>query len=300
MPGVFESKPVLTVVIPTHNNAPVFARCLAAWRACARNQNVEIIAIVDGCTDHSDDVVAAESRADWGRSTFRAIRADNEHELLCTNRGIAAASAPLVMSWHDDMFVRVDWLVGELVDTMTAYPEIGLLCLSRGLTFRVVDEPIRTLADTMDWRRVQSTIGSGPWNWLRLKEVHAVIRPWVLRRECAERVGMLDEAFRPTEWDEADLSYRLREAGWRVATYGYERLGAYDHLMSTTFGRNPSAWREANAVRNATLFFSRWRERIQAEADVPLRSWRRRIPPSALPNLVRSLVTRGIRSGRHE
>ena len=64
----------------------------------------------------------------------------------------------------------------------------------------------------------------------------AVIRPWVVRRDCLERVGTLDEAFRPTEWDEADLAFRIREAGWKVATCGYERLGAYSHLGSTTIG----------------------------------------------------------------
>ena len=49
----------------------------------------------------------------------------------------------------------------------------------------------------------------------------------------------------PTEWDEADLAYRIREAGWKVATCGYERLGAYEHLGSSTLGELSDAYKQA-------------------------------------------------------
>ena len=86
---------------------------------------------------------------------------------------------------------------------------------------------------------------------------------------------MLDEAFRPTEWDEADLAFRIREAGWKVATYGYERLGAYFHLGSTTIG-NPSDAYKARVLRNGLLFHSRWDATIRRDHAEPRRTWRRR------------------------
>ena len=43
-----------------------------------------------------------------------------------------------------------------------------------------------------------------------------------------------------TEWDEADLCFRIREAGWKIATHGYERAGAYDHLGSSTLKKTLS------------------------------------------------------------
>src|SRR4029453_14642240 len=91
------------------------------------------------------------------------------------------------------------------------------------------------------WRRLERTIGPSPGNWFRLQEVDIVIRPWIVRRSCVDRVGPLDEAFRPTEGGEADLALRVRGTGSRVATFGYERLGAYVHLGSTTISRAPSA-----------------------------------------------------------
>src|SRR3954447_26100143 len=89
------------------------------------------------------------------------------------------------------------------------------------------------------------------------------MRPWVVRRSCIARVGPLDEAFRPTEWDEVDLCFRIRAAGWRVATHGFERDGAYVHAVTTTYGRPPSERRMAQGLRNARLFFARWSEAIR-------------------------------------
>ena len=110
------------------------------------------------------------------------------------------------MAWQDDMFLQVRWLVAELTTIFDRHREVGLLGLSRGLDMFPVGDPIERWEDLQDWRRLQSTIGSFPWNWLRIQEVDSTIRPWIIRRACLERVGLLDEAFVPTEWDEADLA----------------------------------------------------------------------------------------------
>jgi len=291
--------PALSVVVATHDNLPSLRRCLDAWRAHAGDAAVELIVVEDGCTDGTPEYLAELSATPWGRRALRVLHAGDAHELVCTNLGLAAARAPLVASWHDDMYLQAGWLVPELLATFRAYPEIGLLSLSRGLTFSPVDEPLGRWEDTLDWRRVQSTIGPPPLNWARLQEVHGVMRPWVVRAACVARVGPLDEAFRPTEWDEADLCFRIREAGWRVATHGYERGGAYHHAVSTTYARTPSARRMAAALRNARLFFERWSDRVRADSGVPLRHWRRRATPAGWAAMAaqaaRTVLQRGAR-----
>ena len=57
----------------------------------------------------------------------------------------------------------------------------------------------------------------------------------------------------PTEWDEADLAFRVRAAGWKVAACGYERLGAYHHVGSSTLGTLSDAYK-ARVLRNGRLF----------------------------------------------
>lgn len=268
-------EPKLTIVIPTFNNVDVLRGCLDGWAAHG-GPDVEVIVIEDGCRDGTADYLRATEATSWGRRHLRWLHEDDAHELRCTNAGLTAARAPVVLAWQDDMLLRRSWLVPELLRTFERYSEIGMIALSRGLQCLPLDAPIRTYADLVDWRRLPSTIGPAPGNWVRLQEVDAVIRPWVVRAACIERVGLLDEAFRPTEWDEADLAFRIRQAGWRVATTGYERLGAYWHLGSTTISRSPASPYFARVLENGRLFHSRWDDVIAREAYRPRRRWLRR------------------------
>jgi GT2 family glycosyltransferase len=289
--------PQLCVVIPTHDNLDLLRRCLDGWRRHADGAPVELLVIEDGCSDGTPAYLAGQAGTPWGRRHLRWVHADDVHELRSTNLGLAEARAPLVLSWHDDMFLQAGWFVPELLATFRAYPEIGLLALSRGLTFSPADAPPETWFDTIDWRRVQSTIGPSPLNWMRLYEVDGVMRPWVVRKACVERVGALDEAFVPTEWDEVDLCYRIRAAGWKVATHGYERDGAYLHALNSTLSRTPSERRMALGLRNARLFFGRWGAAIRAEHPRRRASWRRRAGPSAWAALPAQWARLALRRG---
>ncbi|HET7231345.1 MAG TPA: glycosyltransferase [Longimicrobium sp.] len=282
--------PQLSVIIPTHDNLELLRRCLDGWRRHAEGQPVEVIVIEDGCTDGTPDYLREMEATEWGRRHLRWVHTNDVHELMCTNLGLAEARAPLVMSWHDDMFLQAAWFVPELLATFRGIPEIGLLCLSRGLNFSPVDEPVETWHDTIDWRRVQSTIGPAPLNWMHVYEVDGVMRPWVVRKACVDRVGPLDEVFRPTEWDEVDFCYRIRAAGWKIATHGYERDGAYLHAVSSTLSRTPSERRMALGLRNALIFFERWGGTIRREHPRPRARWRRRATAAGWAGTLRQMA----------
>ena len=274
MPAAADRPPALSVVIPTFNNEVVLRECLDGWQRFG-GEDLEIIVVEDGCRDGTAAFLDTLAATPWGTRHLRWIHQDDAHELRCTNAGMSIARGRLLLAWQDDMFLRSAWLVPELCATFAAYQELGLMSLSRGLNCIPIDEPIATWNDLVDWRRLQSTIGPGPGNWFRLQEVDVVIRPWVVRRDVVDRVGPLDEAFRPTEWDEADLAYRIREAGWKVATCGYERLGGYFHLGSTTIGVPSQAYLD-RVLKNGRLFHDRWDRTIAEQHPRPRRTWLRR------------------------
>jgi glycosyltransferase involved in cell wall biosynthesis len=271
--------PALSVVIPTFNNEAILRRSIESWRTHAADQPVELLVVEDGCRDGTRRILEEVSATDWGQRHLRWIHLDDAHELRCTNAGFAAARGHLLAAWQDDMFLSARWLVPELMALFNRYPEIGQLGLSRGLNMFPVEEPIERWEDLLDWRRLQSTIGTFPWNWFRIQEVDALVRPWVIRRECLDRVGALDEAFVPTEWDEADLAFRLRAAGWKIATCGYERLGGYHHLGSSTVGVLSDAYK-ARVLRNGRLFHERWDDEILRSHARSRAVWARPLSPA--------------------
>ena len=249
--------------------------CLECWRRLSGGVAIEVIVIEDGCTDRTPDLLRATADTPWGRAHLRWFHEPDVHELAATNRGFQEARGDLLLVWQDDMFVERTWFLRELSRTFQAIPELGLLSLSRGLLCHPLAMPIERWEDLIDWRRLESTIGAAPLNWIRLQEVDAVIRPWMVRHAAIARVGPLDSAFRLSEWDEADLCFRIRQAGWAIATHAYERLGAYRHLGSTTL-RSPSEAYKQQVLANGRLFHERWREAIRMERGRPRRTWRRR------------------------
>jgi len=191
MAAATDARPPLSVVTPTFNNEATLRRSLDGWRRFG-GDSIELIVVEDGCRDGTAAYLTAESDTAWGRTHLRWVHEDDAHELRCTNRGFSEARGTLLAAWQDDMFLQAPWFVPEIVATFDAYPEIGLMSLSRGLLCMPCDDPIETWQDLSDWKRLQSTIGVGPSNWLNLQEVDAVIRPWIVRRACLERVGLLD------------------------------------------------------------------------------------------------------------
>ncbi len=275
--------PALSVIIPTFNNLEVLKRCLSSWERWASDQPIELIVIEDGCKDGTVDYLRMVSETSWGKEFLRWVHEDDVNQLRCNNRGFAEARAPLFLVWDDDMFLEVEWFVPELLRTFEAYPEIGLLSLIRGLNLFPLTYPIERWEDLHDPNHMISSIGKGPLNWLRLTEVDIVIRPWVVRRACVERVGPLDEAFCPIEWDEADFAYRIRESGFKVATHCYERLGAFTHLGSSTLGKMPSDKHKAMVLPLGKLFHARWAETVRKQYPRLRSTWLRRISPGSLP-----------------
>ena len=264
--------PSLSVVIPTFNNEAVVRRAIESWREAAVRYDAELIVVVDGNGDGTAAWLEQEAASPWGRVHLRWIALDNAHELRCTNAGFSAARGPLLAAWQDDMFLRGAWLVPEVLRIFARHPEIGLLSLSRGLNNHPHPGAIASWDDLVHWNRLQSTIGPRPWNWFQVQEVDAVIRPWIVRRACIDAVGSLDEAFVPTEWDETDLAYRIRKAGWLTATCGYERLGGYTHLGSSTLGELSAAYKQ-RVLKNGLLFHARWDDTIAREHGRVRRTW---------------------------
>jgi len=288
-------EPKLSVIIPTFNNLDVLRRCLESWERLASGQPVELLVIEDGCKDATPAFLEERVRSEWGKRFLRWFHERDVHQLRCNNRGFQEARAPLSLVWDDDMFLEVSWLVPELLATFEAYPEIGLLSLIRGLNLFPPQYPITEWEHLHDPRHMVPTVGPGlGLNWLRLSEVDIVIRPWVVRRACLEKVGPLDEAFCPVEWDEADLAYRIRTAGgWRVATHDYERDGAFTHLGSTTLGRMNVEKHHRMVLPNGQRFHQRWDDTIRREHPRPRRTWWRRLPPESVPRLVRQAAIFG-------
>ena len=228
----------LSVVIPTFNNETILARTLESWRTLANRFNVEVLVVEDGCRDGTSMLLEQAAKQDWGRVRFRWIHLDDAHELRCTNAGFRAATGALLMAWQDDMFLEARWLVSEIIEVFHRHRDVGLLGLSRGLDMFPVNDPIERWEDLLDWRRLRSTIGAFPWNWLRLQE-STNDRPWASGVVPPNGMGLLDD-IRSTEWDRGGsgvrtsrrLEGRKLRASWQLLPRWRRHGGPYRMLKA--------------------------------------------------------------------
>jgi GT2 family glycosyltransferase len=82
----------------------------------------------------------------------------------------------------------------------------------------------------------------------------------LVRRATVESVGLLDEEFF-LYWEDADYSFRMRRAGWKLAVAGDSRVW---HKESATAGRSGTQL-DTNFSRSAVRFF-------RANSPIPLMS----------------------------
>jgi glycosyltransferase involved in cell wall biosynthesis len=186
--------PLVSVVIPVFNGAPFVAKAVASVRAQTLRE-VEILAVDDGSTDGSQDVLAGLAQT----MGVRWFQQDHGGPARSRNRGIAEASGEFVALLDCDDLWLPDKLAAQL-EIAGRHREIGVVHTD----YEVVDQDGRVLervsASRSDEPLVQAFVGG-----------HAALPSTLLiRRTLLEKVGALNPDLYGSE--DSDLTIRLYAA----------------------------------------------------------------------------------------
>ncbi len=233
------------VIVLNWNNWRSTNRCLASLKDLDY-ENFKILVLDNGSTDGSVEHV---------REQFPAIEV---MELRCNfgfakgnNAGIRAAlSCGAEYVWLLNNDTTVDPMaLSAMVELAEANSKIGAV----GSAVYYMLEPARLQA----W-------GGGYVNfWLgQPRHYSEPVADYeiefltgaslLLRRPALESVGLLDERFF-LYWEDADICFRLRRAGWRLAVAGSSKVW---HEVSATAGRK-SGPLDTIRSRSTVLFFDK-------------------------------------------
>jgi glycosyltransferase involved in cell wall biosynthesis len=226
-------RPVISVVIPTHNRVGIVERAL---RSVARQtfEDYEVIVVDDGSSD------ATQVYLETMRSPrTRVIR--NEKCLgvsVARNRGVAAASGDLITFLDDDDALRPTALA-RLHELMTSCPQLDFVWGGRLIhEMDAVGRSIGTRED--DWSRIPKTLsGSG---FLNLVLKFATSSAFTIRRTTFEALGGFDEQLSVSE--DRDLFIALARDGYLGAALPqtiidvHEIVGSLSRSTSLRSGAN--------------------------------------------------------------
>jgi len=95
----------------------------------------------------------------------------------------------------------------------------------------------------------------------------------MIPRALIDDIGGFDEAFNPVEYEDIDLSYRLRSHGYRIV---YEPSVEMYHFESTTTANTAALPNTALIIRHGLLFKRRWKHMFEQEdgPSDPETAWR--------------------------
>jgi GT2 family glycosyltransferase len=210
--------PFVSVVVPCYNRAAFLPRCLGALFAQSYPRHrFEIVLVDDGSTDGTARAARPLARHWSGR--LRVVEQPNGGPASARNAGIRAATGEIVAFTDSDCVADADWLE-RVVAPLVADPQAAGV---GGPIANVAPEGrvARFLDATAFYRH---RVRGGAVDYLLTANV-------AFRRAALTAVGGFSE--REGAWGEdADLSFRLRQAGHRLLLAPAGRVTHYGSPMS--------------------------------------------------------------------
>jgi GT2 family glycosyltransferase/glycosyltransferase involved in cell wall biosynthesis len=241
----------VSIVVPVYNKFDYTHHCLAALHRHASRHSFEVVVVDDCSTDCTATRLAQYANV-------RVVgNAANQGFVRACNRGAEAARGEFLVFLNNDTQVQPGWL-DELIGTFALRRDAGLVG-SRLL----YPDGRQQEAGGIVWR------DGSAWNYGHLDEPmkpeYSYLRAadycsgasLAIRRALFERLSGFDEHFAPAYYEDTDLAFRVRAAGYRVY---YQPLSIVVHFEGVTSGTNVAANNSIKRFQaiHAEKFRARW------------------------------------------
>lgn len=215
---------MISIIIPVYNGGPVIGKCLDSVLASARNMDCEILVIDDGSTDNSMEVVSR-----YIRDNVNLLRnCKNMGFARTVNKGIDKAKGEIVVFLNMDTVVEPGWLE-EIVKPFNSDTAVGI---TGSKMFYMDNGLIQHAGGSLDKISLSYHIGNkelddGRHN--KSMDVKYVCgASMACRKDMLKKLGGLDPGYSPLYYEEIDLAYRFRKAGYKIIYAPCSRLSHYE------------------------------------------------------------------------
>lgn len=246
---VQEAKPDMSIVLVCWNNKDYLEPCLRSLYEGNLQSRFDIVVVDNGSTDGSQAMLQSEF------PKVQIIQNDGNVGLgRASNQGIEVTYGRHILLLNNDTLVDGPSL-DAMVEFLDATPEAGAVggrLLNSDGSFQAGYADFSTLLEEL---MIATHLGELLWDgYPSHKDAEKVkIVGWLssacllVRRGALDKIGLLDEEYF-IYGDEADLQYRLKEAGWRVYYLPSANTIHYG-------GRSMDRWRRRKMVYRGKMMF---------------------------------------------
>ena len=247
--------PRVSIVVPCYNKAELTLACLQSLQATTDPALYEVILVDNG----SEDATVNLGRAEGPR--LRVVRNEQNTGFgPACNQGAALARGEFILFLNNDTILLPGWLE-PLVGAMDEDAELG--AVQPKLLYpdgRLNDAGGLVFGGGEPW-----VYGKGfpepdaPQFSCRRAPDYASGACLLVRRRAFADVGGFDDRYAPAYYEDTDLSFSLRSAGWKVL---YEPASKVVHVEGGTAGTDTAQGIKQYQVRNAEKFTSKWADEL--------------------------------------
>jgi O-antigen biosynthesis protein len=239
----------ISIIIPVFDQFRFTQACLASLQEHQGAERFEVIVVDDCSTDATAEAVPRMPGVVYLRNET------NSGFITSCNRGAEAARGKYLVFLNNDTLVTNGWL-GALMDTFSEEPKAGIV----GSKLLYPDGRLQEAGgiiwrDASGWNYGKFDDPAKPeYNYLREVD-YCSAAAFMIPKALFQSVGGFDSRYAPAYYEDTDLAFKVRRAGYKVL---YQALSEVIHYEGATGGTDLSAGAKKYQDINRSTFAEKW------------------------------------------
>jgi len=243
----------VSIIIPVFNHLEYTHACLASLQPVQEQPRFEVIVVDDYSTDATPEAITQIPGVVYLHND------SNSGFIASCNTGAKAARGKYLVFLNNDTLVRPGWLIA-LFDTFKEERRVGIV----GSKLLYPDGRLQEAGgiiwqDASGWNYGKfDDPGKPDYNYLRDVD-YCSAAALMIPKALFESAGGFDSRYAPGYYEDTDLAFKVRQAGYRVL---YQPLSEVIHHEGATGGTDISIGAKKHQEINRSTFAEVWSDEL--------------------------------------